>query len=56
MSERIYVIYKEDLVLAGVAELADARDLKSLVHLMDVPVRVRPSALFNLTMRGGAVW
>ncbi len=29
---------------AGVAKLADARDLKSLGHFMTVPVRVRPSA------------
>ena len=56
MSERILIIYKEDLVLAGVAELADARDLKSLVHYMSVPVRVRPPALEYFTMRGGAVW
>lgn len=31
---------------AEVAELVDARDLKSLV-LLHVPVRVRPSALFS---------
>ncbi len=55
MSERNYITYKEDLVLAGVAELADARDLKSLVHIMNVPVRVRPPAPYQ-TMRGGAVW
>ena len=30
---------------AGVAELVDARDLKSLGYFITVPVRFRPSAL-----------